>query len=107
MAFQICITFFTPPTITLYVLAAIKQFFVKRVLAKRLCRTEYDEFVAGTGYGHIHASEVRQETYLTRLVGTHQTHHHYIALLPLKGIDCVHSNPVSYTHLTLPTKRIV
>lgn len=47
---------YTP--IALYMLAAIKQFFVKRVLAKRLCRTEYDEFVAGTGYGHIHASEV-------------------------------------------------
>ena len=48
--------------IALYVLAAVKQFFVKRVLAKRLCRTEYDEFVAGTGYGHIHAPEARQET---------------------------------------------
>ena len=47
---------YTP--IALYVLAVVKQFFVKRVLAKRLCRTEYDEFVAGTGYGHIHASEV-------------------------------------------------
>lgn len=59
MAFQICITFFTfTPPIALYVLAVVKQFFVKRVLAKRLRRTEYDEFVAGTGYGHIHASEV-------------------------------------------------
>lgn len=47
---------YTP--IALYVLAAVKQFFVKRVLAKRLRRSEYDEFVAGTGYGHIHASEV-------------------------------------------------
>ena len=46
------------PPIALYVLAAFKEFFVKRVLAKRLRRTEYDEFVAGTGYGHIHASEV-------------------------------------------------
>ena len=27
--------------------------------------------------------------------------------IELRGFDTVHSDPVSYTHLTLPTKRIV
>ena len=70
-------------------LAAVVEFVVELVAAQRAGRTDDDEFVAGTGDGHVHAAEVGEKTDLPFLVGANEADHHHIALLPLEGVDRV------------------
>lgn len=56
---------------------------------------EDDEFHAGAGDCHVHASEVAQEADFAVVVGAHEADEYHIALLPLKSIYGVDRNQVS------------
>ena len=56
---------------------------------------EDDEFHAGTGDGHVHASEVTQETDLSFVVGTDEGDEDDVAFLALEAIDGVDADEVA------------
>ena len=56
---------------------------------------EDDEFHAGACDGHVHASEVAQETDLSFVVGTDEGDEDDVAFLTLEAVDCVDADEVA------------
>ena len=56
---------------------------------------EDDEFHAGAGDGHVHASEVAQETDLSFVVGTDEGDEDDVAFLALEAVDGVDADEVA------------
>ena len=72
------------------------------MFSERIGVAEDDEFHAGAGDGHIHATQIAQESYLPFVVAAHQRDDDNVALLTLETVNGVHADESShgFQHLT-------
>ena len=71
------------------------EFFVERMACHGGGIAEDDEFHAGAGDGHVHATEVSEETDLSFVVGTDEGDEDDVAFLALEAIDGVDADEVA------------
>ena len=71
------------------------EFFVERMARHGGGIAEDDEFHAGACDGHVHASEVAQETDLSFVVGTDEGDENDVAFLALETVDGVDADEVA------------
>lgn len=56
---------------------------------------DYYELHASTCHGHIHTSEITEETYVAVIVAAYKGDNNYIPFLTLESVDCIHRYEVA------------